>query len=133
MNKYIKSYLVGFFSLFFMNFLLQGILLRQWNDSHLQGIRNPNFNPLILVINYLIQMAGFLYFLVKLEKANKSKSAALLGALYGGLLFINLGLSNYYLIPNYPLAMVISDTLATMVAFAVSGWVIGWVNRNKTA
>ena len=128
MKKYTKPYLLLFISLFVLSFVIQGILLRSWNSTHLAGIQGDMFKPFPMVLNYLILAAGLLYFLIKTKAIASPKQSALTGGIFSALLFINFGLTNLSLLPYYPIAMIISDTVASVITFSIAAYLTSRFN-----
>ena len=101
--------------------ILHGFILRGWNDTHMAGITRRDtvmFWPMIL--DYII-LTGALVFLTKqLVKIRDGKKSFWIGAFFGGILFLHIGLSNLFLLPVWPLAVIPTDMIASAIAFGLA-------------
>ena len=132
-QELLKFVFLTFLAIFFLNFLFQGILLRSWNDSHLQGVlpQRDTLNMPPLILNYLLQSFGLVFIVRHLNTKKDYKQAAILGALYGALIFLNFGFSLLFLLPTWPPAILITDTIATTIIFSLSALVITWLDKKS--
>ncbi len=121
--KTVKAYLVTFVAIFLGNMILHGFLLRGWNDAHLAGITNREGVPPMqaMLLDYLILNAALLYLIKNLAPNKDPKKSFLIGAFFGGILFLHIGLSNVFLLPVWPLAVIPTDTIASAIAFGLAG------------
>ena len=129
--KFLKLSGVTFLGMFFTNFLFQAILLREWNASHLEGIRKSeadlNFVPLI--VDYLLLSVVLTYLLIFLNKSNMMMRAFVIGVFIGIILFVHFGILNYFLLPSYPIPMIFSDSIASAFAFGVTAVITTYFAR----
>jgi len=130
---YIKLYLLTLPVFFAVDLLWLGLLARNFYRDHLGYILSPDVNWAAAISFYLLYIAGILYFAVAPALAQGSLARALLnGALFGFFTYLTYELTNMATLPNWPLRVVVVDTLwgvtlCTSVA-AGSYWIGRWLS-----
>ena len=109
---------------------MHGFILHPFNKDLLVGIvsESAERNYLAITINYLALSIGLSVLIVKINKEKSYRLAGLIGAVVGGLLFLNFGLSNMFILPEWPLLVVITDTMGVAVIFSILGLIITFLD-----
>lgn len=119
-KNWLILFAITFVSLFLFNFLAHGVVLSNLNADDLAGIRRSpeQLNMMVMVVNYLFQAAAALYFFPKLIKGFDQTKTAITGFMYGGIMFLVTGLNNMFLLPEWPLFVIVTDALANGLVYA---------------
>ena len=130
MKRYIIISIVVFFAMFILSVIVHGFILHPFNKDLLVGIvsESAERNYLAITINYLALSIGLSVLIVKINKDKSYKLAGLVGAIVGSLLFLNYGLSNMFILPEWPLLVVITDTMGVAVIFTILGLLITFLD-----
>jgi uncharacterized membrane protein len=130
---YIQLYLLTVPVFFVIDLLWLGVIARGFYRANLAHLLSPSVNWPAAFAFYLIYIAGILYFAVAPALAAESLGPALLnGALFGLFTYLTYELTNMATLPEWPLKVVILDTLwgvvlCTSVAagsFMIGRWLI---------
>ncbi len=131
---YIQLYLLTIPVFFVIDLLWLGVIARGFYRTNLAHLLSPSVNWPAAFAFYLIYIAGILYFAVAPALAAESLWPALInGALFGLFTYLTYELTNMATLPEWPLKVVIVDTLwgvalCTSVAagsFMIGRWLIG--------
>ncbi len=107
-----KLYLLTVPVFFAIDLLWLGVVAKTFYRDNLAHVLSPTVNWPAALSFYLIYIAGILYFAVAPALAQDSLGRALLnGALFGFFTYITYELTNMATLPNWPLKVVIVDTL----------------------
>lgn len=120
-KKWLLLFVITFISLFFFNFIAHGLILSNLNSSDLDGIRRTpdQLNMMTIALNYLVQSAALLFFLPLLTKGADRNRTALVGFVLGAFIFLVGGLNNAFLLPRWPVFVIVSDTIANGLVYLV--------------
>ncbi|MBK1700393.1 hypothetical protein CKO41_07360 [Thiococcus pfennigii] len=126
---YVKLYLLMVPVFFAIDLVWLGLIAKGFYQDNLGYILSPNVNWAAAVAFYLIFIGGILYFAVAPAVGDASLGRALLnGALFGFFTYMTYELTNMATLPNWPLKVVIVDTLWGAVlsaSVATGGYLIG--------
>jgi len=130
---YIKLYLLTLPVFFAVDLLWLGVLARNFYRDNLGYILSPDVNWAAALSFYLLYIAGILYFAVAPALAEGSLGRALVnGALFGFFTYVTYELTNMATLPNWPLKVVVVDTLwgiALCTSVAAGSYLIGrWLS-----
>ena len=122
-NRFWKSYIATFLTLFIGNFLSQGLILQSHNARYLSGIIKPMSELVfpILIFTYLVHAAVLVFLVSKLLSSKSPKNAFLLAGGYGGMLLFHANIVNIFLLPVWPWQVFLTDVFASFVAFGMAG------------
>lgn len=130
---YIQLYLLTIPVFFVIDLLWLGVIARGFYRTNLAHLLSPSVNWPAAFAFYLIYIAGILYFAVAPALAANSLWSALIdGALFGLFTYLTYELTNMATLPDWPLRVVILDTLWGVVlctsvasaAFMIGRWLI---------
>jgi uncharacterized membrane protein len=109
---YIKLYIATVPIFFTIDLLWIGVVAENFYTKNLDHLLSPQVNWLAAIIFYLIYITGILIFAV-LPGLNKNSlgKAVLLGALFGFFTYMTYELTNFALIKDWPINVVIIDIL----------------------
>ena len=126
---YIQLYLLTIPVFFVIDLLWLGVIARGFYRTNLAHLLSPSVNWPAAFAFYLIYIAGILYFAVAPALAAASLWPALLnGALFGLFTYLTYELTNMATLPEWPLKVVIVDTLwgvALCTSVAAGSFMIG--------
>jgi len=130
---YTKLYLLTLPVFFAVDLLWLGVLARTFYRDNLGYILSPDVNWAAALSFYLLYIAGILYFAVAPALAEGSLGRALVnGALFGFFTYVTYELTNMATLPNWPLKVVVVDTLwgmALCTSVAAGSYLIGrWLS-----
>ncbi|AGA89766.1 putative membrane protein [Thioflavicoccus mobilis 8321] len=130
---YAKLYLLTVPVFFAIDMLWLGLIAKDFYQTNLGYILSPNVNWIAAVAFYLIFIAGILYFAVVPALGEASLGRVLLnGALFGFFTYMTYELTNMATLPDWPLKVVIVDTLWGAVlsaSVAIASYLIGrWLD-----
>lgn len=128
LSKFLKVYFVLLPTAFLFNFIGHALILSRFDGPYLAGIRKP-LTPssyLIIFLDYMILSLGIAFFLIVANRKNDYKYAAFIAAFLGAIAYLNVGLTNTFLLPRWPLFLTITDTLTAAVGFALAAVVTTW-------
>jgi uncharacterized membrane protein len=124
-----KLYLLTVPVFFAIDLLWLGVIAKTFYRENLAHVLSPTVNWPAALSFYLIYIAGILYFAVAPALAQDSLGRALLnGALFGFFTYITYELTNMATLPNWPIKVVIVDTLwgiALCSSVAAGSFMIG--------
>lgn len=125
----IKLYLLTVPVFLLVDLLWLGVIAKGFYRDQLAHLLSPTVNWPAALSFYLIYIAGILYFAVVPALAEDSLGRALLnGALFGFFTYITYELTNMATLPDWPLKVVLVDTLwgiALCTSVAACSFVIG--------
>jgi uncharacterized membrane protein len=126
---YLKLYLLTVPVFFAIDLVWLGVLAKNFYQSNLGYILSPTVNWAAAVSFYLIFIGGILYFAVVPALSEGAIGRAVLnGALFGFFTYITYELTNMATLPNWPLKVVVVDTLWGVVlsaSVATGSYLIG--------
>lgn len=126
---YIQLYLLTIPVFFVIDLLWLGVIARGFYRTNLAHLLSPSVNWPAAFAFYLIYIAGILYFAVAPALAAESLWPALInGALFGLFTYLTYELTNMATLPDWPLRVVILDTLwgvALCTSVAAGSFMIG--------
>jgi len=130
----IKISAVVFVAMFFLNLVVHGFVIGPTiTRPRLVGIARAedqlNFLPMLL--DYLLLSIGFSYLGILFDKNKSYKEMAVFGFLTGFLVFLHFGLSAMFILPRWPLVVVITDSLATGFVWMILGGLIHYLKLRK--
>lgn len=131
LKTFLKIWPITFIALFLLNFIAHGLILSQFNGKYLSEVRKPvsELDMTPMIINYLVLSAAMSYLIPFVSKGKSSEWVAVFGFIVGGVLFLNLGLGNMFLLKSWPIFLVITDTLANALVFAALSLLICLLNK----
>lgn len=131
---YAKLYLLTVPVFFVIDLLWLGVIAKGFYREQLAHLLSATVNWPAAFSFYLIYIAGILYFAVAPALAEDSLARALVnGALFGFFTYLTYELTNMATLPNWPLKVVIVDTLwgvtlcasVAMASFLIGRWLAG--------
>ncbi|MEY6433338.1 DUF2177 family protein [Thioalkalicoccus limnaeus] len=131
---YAKLYLLTVPVFFVIDLLWLGVIAKNFYREQLAHLLSPTVHWPAAFSFYLIYIAGILYFAVAPALAEDSLARALVnGALFGFFTYLTYELTNMATLPNWPLKVVIVDTLwgvtlcasVAMASFLIGRWLAG--------
>jgi uncharacterized membrane protein len=122
LSKFLKFYLIFLTAAFLFNFIGHALILSNFDGPYLEGIRKPltpGSYPIIF-LDYMFLSLGIAVFIF-LSKAEKNpKLSAQIAAFFGAIAYLNVGLTNTFLLPRWPLFLTVTDTLTAATGFALA-------------
>lgn len=116
---WLKLYLLTLPVFAAVDLLWIGVLARNLYKTNLGHLLSPTVNWAAAAVFYLLYIGGILLFAVRpgLEEASVAR-AALWGALFGFFTYMTYELTNAATLPNWPLKVILLDTLWGVVLCA---------------
>ncbi len=113
---YLKLYLLSVPLFFLLDMLWLGVIARDFYRNHLGHLLADRVDWPAAIIFYLLYIAGILLFAVAPGLAAESlRKTAFLGAAFGFFTYATYELTNRATLPNWPMKIVLVDTLWGMV------------------
>jgi hypothetical protein len=133
LKKYFLGVIVAFVVIEVFDFLLHGLILGGLYKQY-STIWRPDMMRLmwVMYLTTFLQSIGFVYIYYKLV-SNKSPFRGLwYGLTFGFIMGLGMGYASYAMFP-IPYVFAVSWFLGSIVIYGVTGWIIGFIIKEKVA
>jgi uncharacterized membrane protein len=127
-TKKIKTYFITLAIVLILDFIWLFLIMKSFYDNQLSNFLRPENIPIwSAIFAWALIPLGIVLFVDKLAKNNKQ--IIIYGALYGFILYGLYDFTNYAILANWPLQMVIVDVLWGIILCSLSSIIMRLINK----